>query len=611
MALIFPILTQFDDRAAKKADKTFGALGRKFAAVFSVAAVAKFGKASVRAFMEAEKEAAQLRATLEAVNLGFASPLINEYIDNLELLSGKSGGELTRAFTSLSQATGDATTAQELLNLSLDVAAGTGKDLTTVASALQRAFKGETTALARLRIGYTTAELKGKDFADVVEDLQKKFEGAGAAAADTFAGKIARLRGAVEQAQEAFGEGFVRELENANVSIEELQKGIINLGEALGTTAAAFTGFASDAVDAMEAIRDNPATQAVLDVFDALTRGIGFIVTGELVPTMDQADARRAGEERRKNEVANRATLRQRAALSRAEKKISAERDKQLKLSEREKKFQAQLDKAKKMFDMEQIQIQAALQGKITEEERTRLKLMQAILDENGSEAERLTEKLKQLQSDTERLANTLVSLKAGDPFDNWNDYFSSAGKLIDDLFKKMSALAASTDALMAQSQTRQAQAQANFMSALENRAQAYAEAARATSVSADIARSQSASAQQEALQAIAGARTPEELAAAQEFKRAADAAADAAAVLTDSVSAAQEAAALAALREAQALEQEATSGLISMGIAPVTVNITVEGNAITQDDLVDYVQTGLYTAQKSGKGLLYSAVAI
>lgn len=611
MALIFPILTQFDDRAAKKADKTFGTLGRKFAAVFSVAAVTKFGKASVRAFMEAEKEAAQLRATLEAVNLGFASPLINEYIDNLELLSGKTGGELTRAFTSLSQATGDATTAQELLTLSLDVAAGTGKDLTTVASALQRAFKGETTALARLRIGYTTAELKGKDFADVVEELQKKFEGAGAAAADTFAGKIARLNAAVDQAKEAFGEGFVRELENANVSIEELQKGIINLGEALGTTAAAFTSFATDAVDALEAIYKNPATQGVLDVFEALTRGVGFIVTGELQPSFESGDARRAGEERRKNEVAARATLRQRAALAKAEAKITRERDKQLKLTDREKKNQAQLDKAKKMFNMEQIQIEAALQGKLTEEERTRLKLMQAILEENGSEAERLTEKLEKLQLDTERLATTLTSLKAGDPFENWDDYFSSAGKLIDDLFKKMAGLAASTDALMAQSQSRQAQAQANFMAALENRAQAYAEAARATSVSADIATSQAASAQQEALAAIAAARTPEELAAAQEFKRAADAAADAAAVLTDSVSAAQEAAALAALREAQALEQEATSGLISMGIAPVTVNITVEGNAITQDDLVDYVQTGLYAAQKSGKGLLYSAVAI
>ena len=127
MALIFPILTQFDDRAAKKADTTFGKLGKKFAAVFSVGAVVKFSKASVKAFQEAEKEAAQLRAQLESVNLGFAAPLLDDYIDRLELLSGRSGQDLTLAFNSLSQATGDVTTAQNLLNTALDISAATGK----------------------------------------------------------------------------------------------------------------------------------------------------------------------------------------------------------------------------------------------------------------------------------------------------------------------------------------------------------------------------------------------------------------------------------------------------------------------------------------------------
>lgn len=611
MALIFPILTQFDDRAAKKADKTFGALGKKFAAVFSVAAVIKFGKESVKAFADAEREAAMLRAQLEAVNLGFASPLVEEYIDNLELLSGKTGDELVRSFNALSQATLDVTTAQELLNLSLDVAAGTGKSLTQVAGALQRAYKGETTALARLRIGYTTAELKGKDFSDVVEELQKRFEGAGAAAADTFAGKMARLTAAIDQAKEAFGAGFVNGIDNAGMSIEDFQKQLIDLGETMGEVAFAATEMTAGIVDTFSDLYQSSAVQNLIDFFDFVARQGYFVVTGELLPSREIFNARQAGEERRRNEEANRATLRQRAALARAEKKITAERDKQLKLTDREKKAQAQLDKAKKMFDMEQIQIQAALQGKITEEERTRLKLMQAILDENGTEADRLTEKLQKLQADTERLASSLVSLKAGDPFEEWDDYFKSAGKMIDDLFKKMQSLATSTDSLLAQSQARQAQAQANFMAALENKAQAYAEAARATGVSADIATSQAAAAQQEAIVAISGAKTPEERAAAEEFKRAADAAADAAAVLTDSVIAAQEAAALAALREAQALEEEANMALMGMGIAPITVNVQIDGNVIAQEDLTNAIQEQLYVSQKSGKGLIYSAVAI
>lgn len=611
MALIFPILTQFDDRAAKKADKTFGALGKKFAAVFSVAAVVKFGKESVKAFADAEREAAMLRAQLEAVNLGFASPLVEEYIDNLELLSGKTGDELVRSFNALSQATLDVTTAQELLNLSLDIAAGTGKSLSQVAGALQRAYKGETTALARLRIGYTTAELKGKDFSDVVEELQKKFEGAAADAADTFAGKMARLTAAMDQAKEAFGAGFVKGIDNAGMSIEDFQKQLIDLGEEMGKVAFAATEMVTDVASAFNDLRQSSAVQELLNVFDAIGRGLYFIVQGELLPSREVFNARQAGEERRRNEESNRATLRQRAALARAEKKITAERDKQLKLTDRERKNKAALDKAKKMFEIDQAQIQAALQGKITEEERTRLKLMQAILDENGTEADRLTEKLQKLQTDTERLASSLVSLKAGDPFEEWDDYFKSAGKMIDDLFKKMQSLATSTDSLLAQSQARQAQAQANFMSALSDRAEAYAEAARASGVSADIATSQAAAAQQEAIQAIAGAKTPEERAAAEEFKRAADAAADAAAVLTESVAAAQEAAALAALREAQALEMEANNALIGMGLAPITVNVEVQGNVTAQDDLVEAITDQLYQYQKTGKGLLFSAVAI
>ena len=68
MAINFPIVTTFDDKATKKADKAFAALGKKFAAVFSVAAVVKFGKASVQAFSEASKEAQLLATQLNSVN---------------------------------------------------------------------------------------------------------------------------------------------------------------------------------------------------------------------------------------------------------------------------------------------------------------------------------------------------------------------------------------------------------------------------------------------------------------------------------------------------------------------------------------------------------------
>ena len=608
MALIFPILTQFDDRAAKKADTTFGKLGKKFAAVFSVGAVVKFSKASVKAFQEAEKEAAQLRAQLESVNLGFAAPLLDDYIDRLELLSGRSGQDLTLAFNSLSQATGDVTTAQNLLNTALDISAATGKSLQTVASALQRGYKGETTALARLRIGYTTATLKGKDFDEVLKDLQERFSGANARATDTFAGKVARLSAAFEQAQEAFGEGFVKGLDEANVSVDELQKGIINLGEALGKTSAAFTNFGVSVGDTMAAIAENPATQAVLDIFEFLTRQGGFLITGELIPSFDSTAARRAGDERRKSEVANRATLRSRNALIKAEKKITNERKNQITQSEKDKKNAEKLAKAKAIFDLEQIQIAAALQGKLTEEERTRLKLMQAIIEENGTEADRLTQKLEKLQADTEKLATTLIGLKSGDPFEDWDDYFKDAGELLDGLLSKMKGLTSNLNALLTEAQAKSQSAADRVLTAKEERSAAYQEAARATAVSADLAASQAATAQAEALAALAAEDSP----ANREFLEAANAAMDAAQALAESVIAAEEAAALAEADMASMLDFEATFALLELGLQPIpNINVTVEGSVISDQDLAQVIRNESFQYQRSGGLVVFNQVAI
>ena len=104
------------------------------------------------------------------------------------------------------------------------------------------------------------------------------------------------------QAQEAFGKGLVSGIEESGQSIEDLQQDIINLGEALGGLAADVNNFASDTIAAFDRIGKSAAVQGLLDVFDALVRGVGFVITGELVPSMDQATARLAGEDRRKNE---------------------------------------------------------------------------------------------------------------------------------------------------------------------------------------------------------------------------------------------------------------------------------------------------------------------
>lgn len=587
MAINFPIVTTFDDKATKKADKAFGALGRKFAAVFSVAAVVKFGKASVKAFSDSQKEAALLATQLNSVNLGFSSPFINEFIDKLELASGVAGGDLTNAFVSLSQATGDATTAQKILTTALDVSLGTGKSLQTVSNALQRAYKGETTALARLRIGYTTAELKGKKFDEVLEDLQNRFDGAAGRATDTFAGKMARLSAAVEQAQEAFGEGLVSGIEQSDMSIEELQESIIGLGKALGDLTAGMIDFGKTTIDVFGDIQKSSAVEGVLNVFEALVRGGGFIVTGELVPTMDQATARLANQQARKSEEQNRARLRAQNALTKAEKRTAIEKlNNEKKITAEKKKQNTEskiIDQINKRFEMDRIQIAAALGGQINDVERLRLELMQAILDEDVKRAIILEGQLIKAEAEAKELAMLLDSLDemVGDPFADWPGTITRIKELLKTLNIKIPI-----ETLFAEKGLKLDQEQMT-VTKLErmdvNANNVYVNGALQGAVSG----------------ALGG--TPQLVPGIVDLFKAGDPTA------IDAIE--QNALANAALADAELLLADAL--LAESGGGDTNITVIVEGSVIAAEDLAETITDIQYTYQKTGKGLLFSSIAI
>ena len=87
-------------------------------------------------------------------------------------------------------------------------------------------------------------------------------------------------------------------------------------------------------------------------------------------------------------------------------------------------KDQLKLAKAKAIFDMQKIQIEAALKGQLTEEERTRLLLMKAIADENVELIDKYTKaladaqlKTKELQTLLDKVNATKLANPAGDIF--------------------------------------------------------------------------------------------------------------------------------------------------------------------------------------------------
>jgi hypothetical protein len=129
------------------------------------------------------------------------------------------------------------------------------------------------------------------------------------------------------------------------------------------------------------------------------------------------------------------------------EKKLAADKKAQAAALANAKKLaaeQAKLKKAGALMDLDQIQIIAALQGKITEDEKLRLQLQMALIQENGTEAERLADKLAKSQLLTTGLASAINNLPpALNPLKDYPSYVNKAIsdiQLIQDALNKLKA---------------------------------------------------------------------------------------------------------------------------------------------------------------------------
>jgi hypothetical protein len=115
------------------------------------------------------------------------------------------------------------------------------------------------------------------------------------------------------------------------------------------------------------------------------------------------------------------------AAKAKADKAAAALAKKQLDATKKltaEQKKQNTLKKAATIFDLEQVELIAALKGKLSDEDRKRVELQFALLVGNTSEAQKLTYELAKAQGLGEKLAGYLASLPdAKNPFASWEAY--------------------------------------------------------------------------------------------------------------------------------------------------------------------------------------------
>jgi hypothetical protein len=212
------------DTATQKLSNSVKKLASAIGLAYGTTAVIAFGKASVRAAAADEKAQNQLALALKNVGLGRDAASSEAYIQRLQSEFGIVDDKLRPAYQTLAVATRDTEQSQKLLNLALDISASTGKELSSVTGALSKAFLGNNTALSKLGVGISKADLKAKSFDDVVGQLTTTFAGSATAAANTFQGSIDKLGVASSNVKEIIGTGLIDALKNLgqDTSISEL-----------------------------------------------------------------------------------------------------------------------------------------------------------------------------------------------------------------------------------------------------------------------------------------------------------------------------------------------------------------------------------------------------
>jgi len=219
-AIVARILTQYSDKGTKaavkdisKMEKKFGDFANKSAKAFGVAALAagafaaKVGYDAVKAAMEDQKSQAllalSLRNTVGATDAAIAAT--EEYITALQAEFGIADDQLRPALAKLAAVTGDVGKAQSLLGVAMDISAAKGIDLETAAALVSKGYGGNIGALKKLFPQITAATVKSKDFAAALREISGETKGAAAAAANTFAGQINRIKLAFGEASESLG----------------------------------------------------------------------------------------------------------------------------------------------------------------------------------------------------------------------------------------------------------------------------------------------------------------------------------------------------------------------------------------------------------------------
>ena len=381
--LFINAVSTFDGKALAKAEKTVASFGKNVAKslgfAFGTAAVVAFGKASVKAFAEDEAAAVRLTQAVNNLGLGFEDTRITRFIADLEKSAAVADDVLRPAFQSLLSTTGSVTKSQDLLNLALEISAGSGVDAAEVAKDLSLAYLGQSKGISKYNTGLTKTELAAAGFLTIQEKLTAQYSGQNAARLDTYAGKVSAVQIAYGNLQETVGGALIDAFAKlaGDTTTEDLTESVDNLADSLaavvqltGQVATPFVGLAKLFGDASMAY-----TKALYKVTG--TPFMGKVADRQYGGAA--ADKYRAIEEtanaKKRAKAEAEAAKRQKELLALQKKSALAEKNK------------LSLSQAAETFDTNRISIAAALRATYDKETRLRLEALMAIEDEDGQKA--------------------------------------------------------------------------------------------------------------------------------------------------------------------------------------------------------------------------------
>ena len=407
------------DNAALRLDKTVKQLGKTLGITLGASAMAAYGKAAVKAFADDEAAARRLSSAVDNLGLSFSKVQVADFISSLEQSAAISDDILRPSFQSLLNITGSLTKSQELLSNAIQISRASGVDLATVTTDLGKGYVGITRGLIKYNTGLTRAELQTKSFNEILGIMLAKSAGAAQDYLTTTSFKLDTLRVSSERAKESIGEGLVNAFAvlGGGSQASDAAKTIDNIAKGIN----AITMATAQAVNGLRMLYKG---LDFLTSFGGLTGG-----DGALVRRFDQAPTVSSGRSASPAGTALR-TRQQRdaeAAAAKRAKEVAALTKKQVastKALTAEQKRQNAIKKAGTLFDLDQIQIIAALKGNISKDDRRRLELQLALATENVDEVQKLSKELAVSQGLGIDLAKFLADLpSAKNPFEAWKSF--------------------------------------------------------------------------------------------------------------------------------------------------------------------------------------------